>query len=271
MHSDDVTAALLGDATYNLDIARQYIDEARHLDEHRIISFHYGVALLADCRNRPPQQTGSSIAEAQASSKLALAAQCFLDVTNWGIRANATAAEVSAYERIIAEAHYNLGVIQELQGHPKLAEQSYEAARAIAEAQSNRFEGVAILSRFGSISAQVASLDANSPAGQREDIQIVIMKLMGELEDLDGRPAAKGPAPEPEEISPQAKLAERISNFFRTGRSIAADSPAPHDLPEPQPAAPARPRGKRMQSSLLRQMRAQLIIMSQQAGVTRNP
>src|ERR1019366_6080281 len=39
--------SLLDSALFNLNIAHQYIDESKHLPEHRLVCFHYAVALLA--------------------------------------------------------------------------------------------------------------------------------------------------------------------------------------------------------------------------------
>jgi hypothetical protein len=95
--------SMLDSALYNFNIAKQHTDETAYLAEHRLINFHYGVALLARYRNVP--------------EKLTVAHQCFTDAANRKLKPNSEIKYEIAYLRIVSEAYYNLGVIEELQAH----------------------------------------------------------------------------------------------------------------------------------------------------------
>ena len=135
------TGTLLDAATYNLNIAHQYIDEASFPAENRLISFHYGVALLARYRDRPEMRSS--------------AREYFETAVNWRVlRSDRDAVRV--FHRIVAESYYNLGVIDELDG--KLASAWNHYGKAIQFAQeaeeTHLFTGLIILAGFGIVSVR---------------------------------------------------------------------------------------------------------------------
>jgi hypothetical protein len=159
----NIGGSMLDSALYNLNIAQQYIDETAYLAEHRLISFHHGIALLARYRNDP--------------GKLAVAHQCLTDAANWQISEKDWDTLGGSYMQIVCEAHYNLGVIEEIRKRFDRAVDHYEHAididKRIAGFQSKRHcrsprpTGVEVLAKFGSISAAISLIDELSKASER--------------------------------------------------------------------------------------------------------
>lgn len=133
-------SSLIDTAIYNLQIAQQYIDEAKYRAEHRLICFHHGIALLARWRN--------------VKEKRALARQYLEAAANWSLPSDSSAPLVEGYCRIVAEAFYNLGVIYELDKEPVLAEESYRRALQTAPPAEPKFEGLRILCEFALVSIE---------------------------------------------------------------------------------------------------------------------
>src|SRR5271154_2068637 len=83
---------LLDSALFNLNVAQQYIDESKHIVEHRLICFHYAIALLA--RYRQPYN----------KAKIGLARQYLVDAANWRFFRDENAALLEdAHDRIVCE------------------------------------------------------------------------------------------------------------------------------------------------------------------------
>ena|ERR1700722_14007262 len=183
--------SMLDSALYNLNIAQQYIDETAYLAEHRLISFHHGIALLA----RYPSDPG----------KLAVAHQCLTDAANWQISEKDWDTLGGSYMQIVCEAHYNLGVIEEIRKRFDRAVDHYEQAididKRIADFHSKRHyreprpTGVEVLAKFGRISAAISLIDELSKqterhvvfflfAGQHEITKARVRKDLGNLQSL---------------------------------------------------------------------------------------
>jgi hypothetical protein len=170
----DQIGTLLDAASYNLNIAQQYIDSARFPAEHRLICFHYGIALLARYRAKPEMR--------------ALARQYFEMAVNWRVEENDENAR-RVFHRILAESYYNLGVIDELDGDYRSALDSYLNAILFAErgeqdtGSDGLFIGVRILATFGLVSATDLGIEGGAvpadPAsgfleGQMANLQALI-------------------------------------------------------------------------------------------------
>ncbi len=136
---------LLDAAAFNLDIAQQYIDESRFVIEHWLINFHYAITLLARYRNDPVRRgeaARSLLAIVNPSQKPKLPDH------HDGV----------SVARLVAEAHYNLGVCHELDGTWDLAAQSYVQAAEIARSQGEALHPVLVFAQIGFVSVRVAAL-----------------------------------------------------------------------------------------------------------------
>jgi len=173
--------ALLDSALLNLNIAQQYIDESRHLVEHRLICFHYAIAILA--RYRDPY----------VKEMIHLARQHFLDAANWNLD-DESKELLNAQERIICEAQYNLGVIDELEERYDSSHEYYDSAASTAERKGDDYSGIEILAKFGRISVQIknrqrAELFRNGDLAHRiiNEIESLLLRIERETQTQMGK------------------------------------------------------------------------------------
>jgi len=214
--------ALLDSALLNLNIAQQYIDESRHLVEHRLICFHYAVALLARYRG------------ASNRSMLALARQYFVDSANWRFLPGPDADRLDdAHARVVCEAHYNLGVIDELSGDFESAEEYYGRAARTGQRRGPDYAGVEILAKFGVISAGIKSLKrevvstiADGPI-RRQTLLTQIAQLKDRIASEAASEAGKAPAAPaftagapPEAGSSEIPWWQKVTSAFRSQREV---------------------------------------------------
>jgi tetratricopeptide (TPR) repeat protein len=144
--------SVMSSALFNLMIAEQYIDATSRLPEHRLVCFHYAVALLAAGRDDPAQR-----ARARDYFRIALC---------WQATADQKPETRGSIDRIVCESHYNLGVIYELDEDYESAQESYQSAIDIAEQYPSKdanvpagnFDNVALLAGLGSISSATADI-----------------------------------------------------------------------------------------------------------------
>jgi hypothetical protein len=173
--------SLLDSALFNFNIAQQYIDESKHLVEHRLICFHYAVALLA--RYRADNN----------KAMIGLARQYLVQAANWPLPSNVRKhGGEDAHARIVCEAHYNIGVIDEIGHNYALAEGNYAQAIKIAKKRRN-YGGVEILAAFGQIST-MKSVVAKSDDSKRLEILYRIKMLKRRINAVQSSkaPAAGG-------------------------------------------------------------------------------
>jgi hypothetical protein len=173
--------SLLDSALFNLNIAQQYIDESKHLVEHRLICFHYAVALLARYRADNNE------------AMIGLARQYLVQAANWPLPANAgKGGGEDAHARIVCEAHYNIGVIDEIKRDYALAEDHYAKAIKVAKGRLN-YGGVEILATFGQISTMKCAV-AKSDSPKRQEILYRIKMLRHRINTVQSSkaPAAGG-------------------------------------------------------------------------------
>jgi hypothetical protein len=147
--SHDIT--LMPTVLSNFMIAEQYIDETKFPDEHMLICFHYGVAMLATGRN--------------VRAKREMASRFFTAALGWERGASKDDARNEAIDRIVSESQYNLGVIDELNGDFSKAHEHYLLAVEISasEKYSVRFNNVSILAQLGIISSRIGSIRKEYP------------------------------------------------------------------------------------------------------------
>jgi tetratricopeptide (TPR) repeat protein len=215
--------ALLDSAIKNLYVAQQYIDESKHLVEHRLICFHYAISLLARYRSAYEKQildligdhkgepTHAQVARlnTEEKEKISLARHLLEDAANWRLRQDENTARLDdAYKRIVCEAQYNLGVIDEIEGRFQLAVDHYiRALNIVFERDSNAtmaaerrgpiYSGVEVLARLGCISCSVRSLHQGRPieiedpdqttgTGKNVKIQMNEREILDQIEALNG-------------------------------------------------------------------------------------
>lgn len=208
--------SLLDTATYNLDIAQQYIDEAKYLIEHRLICFHYGIALLARDRDDP--------------DKRAKAKQYLQTAANWSIPSDAPPQLIEVYRRIAAEAFYNLGVIEELDQHFDLAHAKYCRSLEIARPGDGTFEGLRTLCDFGKIATGVARFKRNQvlhPLPRTKKTQEQIGKQREKLKQEVDALRARLPKGSPSVRTEKLKYVEDETEPLRKASERSA---APHDV-----------------------------------------
>jgi hypothetical protein len=162
-HVASQDSTLMPAALYNLMIAEQYIDETKFPAEHKLVCFHYGVALLATHRDD--------------TVKRGLASQYFAAAAGWQASDDANEESKEAIDRVVCESHYNLGVIEELGGNCHDATIHYERAISIATKRADRtnnmvtselgiLDNVAIVAQLGRISCDMKLINgghANEP------------------------------------------------------------------------------------------------------------
>ena len=204
--------SMLDSALYNLIIAQQYIDETNYLAEHRLISFHHGVALLARYRNNP--------------DKLMVAHQCFSDAANWRIDDDDWQQYGDAYLQIVSEARYNLGVIDELLSKPEEALEHYKHAIALdAKRHTAEWNGVKVLACFGTISAAVSLLMDEERRAETYEQDVSAMRRAAERQIEELRRMLKGSSlpPVAQRIARHGPSAAERENVERATASAIFD------------------------------------------------
>ena len=204
--------ALLDSALFNLDIAQQYIDESVHLVEQRLISFHYAVALLAKYRN-PLNLT-----------MLGRARQYLVDAANWRFAADEHAERLAdAHDRIVCEANYNIGVIDELEKQNESANEYY--GKAIAIAADRGYSGVEILARLGRISTAIKGMrveineeDART-AGRNKSLSDIVRLKSRIISEAAGE-EGKAPAARAFSIAATKRKDEVLSSWKRAAERL---------------------------------------------------
>ena len=160
-------STLIPAAVNNLMIAQQYIDGTKFSIEHKLVSFHYGVALLADGRDDPYKRN--------------LAREYLTAAAGWQPQESVDDKVARAANRILCEARYNLGVIEELNENYGAAREQYSAALDLTVGPNRAFRddapsyaatelgNVAVLAHLGWISADVAELRLEVLAGRSDE------------------------------------------------------------------------------------------------------
>jgi tetratricopeptide (TPR) repeat protein len=192
------------------------MDDASYGVEQKLISFHLGVAILAQ-RIHSEEQFGE-------------AERLFLEASDWD--KNDTSQRLKevhdklgvddtepgggktkeAIQRIMAEANYNLGVVYELQRKwPKPIRAYKEATHLAEEDEDPKLVPVSILSRFGEISAQ-------AELGYSSAVQPNIKALGTILDKWEGETQSSPGATKEDEAKKKSYVGERIDKVKKVLR-----------------------------------------------------
>lgn len=168
---------LMSAAVYNFLIAQQYIDGTKFPPEYKLVCFHYAISLLAAYRND--------------RAKRVLASQFLAAASAWEAGDEKDLSRKQAIDRIVCESHYNLGVIEELNGEFLKARTSYTAAVEIASnaAHPERFINVTLLARLGEISSEFQAIRKDVGARNRTEFtgdQVQGSDITGDLQSRIG-------------------------------------------------------------------------------------
>jgi hypothetical protein len=238
---------IMASALYNLMIAQQYIDATNQLPEHRLVCFHYAVALLAAGRNNPAQR--------------AMARQYFETVLGWEASKLDPPKIRESIDRVVCESHYNLGVIDELETNYEAAQKSYKNATKLAEDRDGRFDNIAVLAELGSISSNTALIKAQSETIKiGKDISPADMKLHAQLVKAVGKEKReinklKEKIKMLRELAPkpwQAPLSTAQAKPESVGTAVGLSEAAPEEVPPPQGDAEEAPRSSAKPHGVLR-------------------
>jgi hypothetical protein len=216
---------------FNLMIAEQYIDETRFPAEHKLVCFHYGVALLAAHRNDPV--------------KRGLAAQYLAAAAGWVAGDDRNEEFSNGIDRIVCESHYNLGVIEELDGHYPDAEKHYgRAIRIVSNHETSSdapnahqlgiFDNVGIVAQLGKISCNLKIL---------EKARLPARESAGAQPERKAEKAEKAVPATPEEQERRVRMArEDIRTLKKVVKALRDRVHEKQSAPAPSSAAAGRPR-----------------------------
>jgi len=227
---EKIDGTLLDSALLNLNIAQQYIDESRHLVEHRLICFHYAVAILA--RYRDPYR----------KEMIHLARQHLVDATNWNLVDDSRKLR-DAHDRIICEAQYNLGVIDELEHKYDSSQEYYDCAAVAAEQKGPDYAGVEILAKFGRISARLKNAKKIGQSREikfnlriRTEIELLLDRIERETQSQIGRaPTARAFTATPARPGEHPNFGQWLRKIFA---SLRKDSETEKEVSPPLATAP---------------------------------